>query len=139
MALVRFGPDGAKVDHQFQMGMNPTELVGPHGVGVSPDGRYYYVSTAHGMPHGALWKYTTTGDSLRGRVTLGSLSGDGAGIAERGLRVRRKFQLARRHGAVVGERRVRSRDGGDRARANVHDAARVALQPAGQRSTIRRA
>jgi DNA-binding beta-propeller fold protein YncE len=72
VALVRFGPDGAKIDHQFQMGMNPSELVGPHGMGVSPDGRYYYVSTAHGMPHGALWRYTTTGDSLRGRVTLGA-------------------------------------------------------------------
>jgi DNA-binding beta-propeller fold protein YncE len=54
------------------MGVNPTELVGPHGVGVSPDGRYYYVSTAHGMPHGALWKYSTVGDSMRGRVTLGA-------------------------------------------------------------------
>jgi DNA-binding beta-propeller fold protein YncE len=72
LALVRFGPDGAKVDHQFQMGVNPTELVGPHGVGVSPDGRYYYVSTAHGLPHGALWKYSTVGDTLRGRVTLGA-------------------------------------------------------------------
>jgi DNA-binding beta-propeller fold protein YncE len=72
VALVRFGPDGAKIDHQFQMGMNPSELVGPHGMGVSPDGRYYYVSTAHGMPHGALWRYTTAGDSLRGRVTLGA-------------------------------------------------------------------
>lgn len=72
VALVRFGPDGAKIDHQFQMGMNPSELVGPHGMGVSPDGRYYYVSTAHGMPHGALWRYTTVGDSLRGRVTLGA-------------------------------------------------------------------
>jgi DNA-binding beta-propeller fold protein YncE len=72
VALVRFGPDGATIDHQFQMGMNPSELVGPHGMGVSPDGRYYYVSTAHGMPHGALWRYTTVGDSLRGRVTLGA-------------------------------------------------------------------
>lgn len=72
VALVRFGPDGARIDHQFQMGMNPSDLVGPHGMGVSPDGRYYYVSTAHGLPHGALWRYTTVGDSLRGRVTLGS-------------------------------------------------------------------
>jgi DNA-binding beta-propeller fold protein YncE len=72
VALVRFGPDGAKVDHQFQMGVNPSELVGPHGVGVSPDGKYYYVSTAHGLPYGALWKYSTVGDSLRGRVTLGA-------------------------------------------------------------------
>ena len=72
IALVKFGPNGASVDHDFRMGNNPTELVGPHGVGVSPNGRYYYVSTAHGTPFGALWKYSTVGDSLLGRVQLGS-------------------------------------------------------------------
>ena len=49
---------------------------------MSPDGRYYYVSTAHGMPYGALWKYSTVGDSLLGRVHAGQLPGDGAGVAE---------------------------------------------------------
>lgn len=72
VSLITFGPGGAKIDHKFRMGTNPTELVGPHGVAVSPDGKRYYVSTAHGMPNGALWKYSTTGDSLLGRVTLGS-------------------------------------------------------------------
>jgi len=72
IALLKFGPNGASVDHDFRMGNNPTELVGPHGVGVSPNGRYYYVSTAHGTPFGALWKYSTVGDSLLGRVQLGS-------------------------------------------------------------------
>ncbi len=71
VALVRFGPSGARVDHQIRMGFNPTEMVGPHGLGVSPDRRYYYVSTAHGTPTGALWKYTTQGDTLVGRVPLG--------------------------------------------------------------------
>jgi DNA-binding beta-propeller fold protein YncE len=72
VALIKFGPGGAVVDHDFRMGNNPTELVGPHGVGVSPNGRYYYVSTAHGTPYGSLWKYSTVGDSLLGKVTLGS-------------------------------------------------------------------
>ena len=72
LSLITFSPSGAKVDHKFRMGTNPTELVGPHGVGVSPDGKYYYVSTAHGMPNGALWKYSTVNDTLLGRVTLGS-------------------------------------------------------------------
>ncbi|HEX6053088.1 MAG TPA: YncE family protein [Gemmatimonadaceae bacterium] len=70
--LVRFGPGGARVEREHRMGTNPTELVGPHGLGVSPDGRHYYVSTAHGMPNGALWKYTTQGDSLVGKVDLAS-------------------------------------------------------------------
>ena len=71
ISLVRFGPAGASVDHVSRIGRNPTEPVGPHGLGVSPDGRYYYVSTAHGFPNGDLWKFTTAGDSLKGRVTLG--------------------------------------------------------------------
>ncbi|GLC27103.1 YncE family protein [Roseisolibacter agri] len=70
--LVRFGPAGATVERQFRVGTNPTELLGPHGVGVAPDGRHYFVSTAHGTPNGALLKYTTAGDSLAGRVTLGA-------------------------------------------------------------------
>ena len=72
LALVRFGPRGGRVDHQWRIGFNRAELVGPHGMGVSPDGRFYYVSTAHGTPAGALWKYTTAGDSLVGRVELGN-------------------------------------------------------------------
>ena len=72
VALVKFGPSGAAVVRTVRMGTNPTELVGPHGVGVSPDKRYYYVSTAHGTPYGSLWKYTTVGDSLVGRVGLGA-------------------------------------------------------------------
>jgi DNA-binding beta-propeller fold protein YncE len=71
ISLVRFGPAGASVEHVSKIGRNPTEPVGPHGIGVSPDGRYYYVSTAHGVPNGALWKFTTAGDSLKGTVTLG--------------------------------------------------------------------
>jgi DNA-binding beta-propeller fold protein YncE len=71
ISLVRFGPAGASVEHVSRIGRNPTEPAGPHGIGVSPDGRYYFVSTAHGFPNGALWKFTTAGDSLKGTVTLG--------------------------------------------------------------------
>ena len=72
IALIRFGPAGAKVERDHRMGINPTELLGPHGIAVSPDGKYYYVTTAHGTPNGALWKFTTARDSLVGRVDLGA-------------------------------------------------------------------
>ena len=72
VAVVRFDADGAKILREHRMGTNPTELVGPHGLGISPDGRYYYVSTAHGTPNGSLWKFSTVGDSLLGRVELGA-------------------------------------------------------------------
>ena len=72
ISLVRFGPSGAKVERVSKIGRNPTEPVGPHGIAVAPDRRYYYVSTAHGFPNGELWKYSTVGDSLKGTVTLGA-------------------------------------------------------------------
>jgi DNA-binding beta-propeller fold protein YncE len=72
IALVRWGPNGATVERDHRIGLNPTELLGPHGIAVSPDGNYYYVTTAHGTPFGALWKYTTDRDSLIGKVQLGA-------------------------------------------------------------------
>jgi DNA-binding beta-propeller fold protein YncE len=84
ISLVRFGPGCppgspqtgaavgcASVERVSRIGRNPTEPVGPHGIALSPDKRYYYVSTAHGFPNGELWKYSTVGDSLKGTVTLG--------------------------------------------------------------------
>jgi DNA-binding beta-propeller fold protein YncE len=71
IALVRFGPGGAAVVRQRKIGTNPTELAGPHGLAVSPDGNWYYVSTAHGTPNGALYKFSTADDAQAGRVTLG--------------------------------------------------------------------
>jgi DNA-binding beta-propeller fold protein YncE len=70
--LVRFGPKGISVERTNVVGMMLTDPDGPHGVAVSPDGRYYYVTTAHGTPYGHLWKFTTRGDSVAGRVQLGS-------------------------------------------------------------------
>ena len=72
IALVRFGPHGAAVERERKIGTNPTELAGPHGLYVSPDGRWYYVSTAHGTPNGALWKFSTETGEQAGRVELGS-------------------------------------------------------------------
>jgi DNA-binding beta-propeller fold protein YncE len=71
IALVRFGPAGARVERRSTMGTNRTELVGPHGIAVSPDGKWYYVTTAHGMPNGAIWKFSTANDEQSGRTELG--------------------------------------------------------------------
>jgi DNA-binding beta-propeller fold protein YncE len=71
VALVRFGRAGARVERDRKIGSNPTELVGPHGLYVSPDGRWYYVTTAHGAPNGALWKFSTETGEQAGRVELG--------------------------------------------------------------------
>ncbi|MFL5496352.1 MAG: YncE family protein [Gemmatimonadales bacterium] len=71
IALVRFGPGGARIEREQKIGTNPTELVGPHGLFVSPDRKWYYVTTAHGAPNGALWKFSTATGEQAGRVELG--------------------------------------------------------------------
>jgi DNA-binding beta-propeller fold protein YncE len=72
IAVVRFGPSGIRVERTGTTGMMPADVDGPHGVAVAPDGKYYYVSTAHGTPYGFLWKYALANDSLMGRVMLGN-------------------------------------------------------------------
>jgi DNA-binding beta-propeller fold protein YncE len=71
ISLVRFDSAGARLDHALKTGMMPAEINGPHGIALSPDRRFYYVSVSHGTPFGTLWKYATANDSLAGRVTLG--------------------------------------------------------------------
>jgi len=71
IALIRFGPNGARVDHDLQTGDMPVDIDGPHGIVVSPDRQFYYVSIAHGRPFGLVWKYSTKDDSVLGKTTLG--------------------------------------------------------------------
>ena len=71
ITLVRFGPGGSRIDHDIQTGIMPADVDGPHGLALSPDKRFYYVTTAHGTPFGMLWKYTTDRDSLVATVPLG--------------------------------------------------------------------
>lgn len=71
IALIRFGPNGARIDHQLGTGDMPVDIDGPHGIVVSPDRQFYYVSIAHGRPFGAIWKYSTKDDSVQGKATLG--------------------------------------------------------------------
>lgn len=72
IAMLRFGPAGLVKEREFKIGTNPTELAGPHGVAVAPDGKSYFVTTAHGMPGGSMWKFSTVGDSAQGKVMLGN-------------------------------------------------------------------
>jgi DNA-binding beta-propeller fold protein YncE len=72
IALISYGPGGIKVERINTTGIMPADVDGPHGVAMSPDGRFYYVTTAHGTPFGYLWKYATKNDSLAGRVMLGN-------------------------------------------------------------------
>jgi DNA-binding beta-propeller fold protein YncE len=72
LSLVRFGPSGIRVERDMPVGMNPMDPDGPHGLGLSPDGRSLFASTAHGTPYGHLWKYDAATGEQRGLVMLGS-------------------------------------------------------------------
>lgn len=71
IALVRFGPKGARVDHDLVTGDMPSDIDGPHGLVFSPDKQFYYVSISHGRPNGTVLKYSVKDDAVVGRATLG--------------------------------------------------------------------
>ncbi len=71
VSLVRFGPDGAALERDLEVGIMPADLDGAHGIRVSPDGRYVYVSLAHGTPFGRLWKLSTASGVLVDSLTVG--------------------------------------------------------------------
>src|SRR5690606_7569325 len=71
VALVVFGPDGARVEREFSVGILPTEADGPHGLAMSPDGGFLYVTTGHGRPWGNLWKIDPETGRALARVELG--------------------------------------------------------------------
>lgn len=72
VSRVRFRPgEGAVVEKSLPVGVLPGDLDGAHGVAVSPDGRFWYLSTAHGTPFGRLWKFRTGSDELVSSDTLG--------------------------------------------------------------------
>ncbi len=72
VALIRFGPQGATVERTTGVGMSIIDPDGPHGVALAPDGKHYFLTTAHGLPGGNLWKYTVDRDEPVGRATLGN-------------------------------------------------------------------
>lgn len=98
IVLVRFGPGGARVEREIPTGDMPTDIDGPHGISVSPDKQFYYVSLAHGRPFGSVWKYSTTDDRVVGRARLGHFPATMDITADGGLLYVVNFNL---HGDMV--------------------------------------
>lgn len=56
VVLLRFGPHGLQKVHETHIGLMPVDINGPHGIAISPDKQYVYVSLGHGRPDGSVWK-----------------------------------------------------------------------------------
>lgn len=67
---IRFGPAGAIVEKTIRVGESPVEMEGPHGLQISPDGKYLHMTTGHGSPDGKYWKYELGPDTLVGPGTF---------------------------------------------------------------------
>jgi len=52
------------------VGIMPADIDGPHNVTVAPDGKYWYVTIAHGTPYGTLWKMAVDGDTVVGKAPV---------------------------------------------------------------------
>jgi len=68
---VAFDGKTARVVKVIDVGFQPTEIEGPHGLAVGPDGKHWYVSIAHGKPFGLLYKYAMDTDKVVGECELG--------------------------------------------------------------------
>ena len=86
VVLIRFGPKGLQIEHETRIGLMPMDINGPHGIAVSPDNQYLYVSVGHGRPDGSVWKLKTGTDEVIRFAPLGlfpattDISRDGAFI-----------------------------------------------------------
>jgi DNA-binding beta-propeller fold protein YncE len=68
---LRFGPSGFEEIRKISVGAFPAETEGPHGINISPDGRHWFLSIAHGMPFGSVHKYEAETDEWLADVTVG--------------------------------------------------------------------
>ena len=70
ISWIRPERDSLAVERVVPIGIMPADIDGPHNVAMAPDQRSYYVSIAHGTPHGTLWRMDASADTLLGRATL---------------------------------------------------------------------
>ena len=69
--LIRFDGTGASLVDSVFVGRFPTEIDGPHGLAVDPDGERWYVTLAHGNPFGVVVAYSTATNRPAGSAELG--------------------------------------------------------------------
>lgn len=68
---IAFDGTAASVERVHTVGSLPTEIEGPHGLGVDPSGEAWYVTLAHGLPYGNLLKMDMASGDVIGTCELG--------------------------------------------------------------------
>ena len=96
--LVRFDGQTFSIPDTIQVGTIGTEIEGPHGLAIDPDGEHWYVSIAHGQPYGKVVRYSTADQRPNGSVTLGLFPASMAISPHTGLLYVANFNL---HGHAV--------------------------------------
>lgn len=71
-AVAVVDPVSGRVIKKIPVGISAEDTEGVHALAISPDGRHYYISIAHGYPYGAVWKMATAKDSLVARTDVGN-------------------------------------------------------------------
>ena len=71
VVLLRFGPHGFQEEHETHIGLLPVDINGPHGIAVSPDKQFVYVSVGHGRPDGSAWKLKAGTEEVLKYTALG--------------------------------------------------------------------
>ncbi len=71
VAVVKFDGESAETIERIPVGVWPAENEGPHGITISPDGKYWFLSLAHGNPYGTLYKFSTETNKVLGTTELG--------------------------------------------------------------------
>ncbi|MBZ5684935.1 MAG: YncE family protein [Acidobacteriia bacterium] len=71
IVLLRFGPKGLQIESETRTGLMPMDINGPHGIAISPDKQYFYVSEGHGRPEGSVWKYRAGSNDVIKYTSLG--------------------------------------------------------------------
>ena len=71
VSLLKFENNEITEVERITVGTYPTEIEGPHGITVDPNGKFWYLSLAHGNPFGKLVKYSTESNEVVDETTLG--------------------------------------------------------------------
>ena len=71
VSLLKFDGNNINEEERIDVGFYPTEIEGPHGITVDPNGKFWYITLAHGNPYGKIVKYSTEDNTALDQTTLG--------------------------------------------------------------------